>query len=198
MSLLLTLLPLLFLGTGCSPMPADPGAPTAAPSGERKNTFALVVKSLENPYMSTMYDGFRSACDELGAEALLLGPGANGNPNQAQVILNLIDQGVDAVAIAANDMEELSPALRRAKEAGISVVSLDSVVKPSERIVHIQQASPEIIGRVLIQACADDRRGRGIRHPYHHGFDAKPGQLGGMDASGAGGPPGAIRGYAAG
>ena len=154
---LLLLLPsffsLLFVA-GCSPPPSDPGGATETAPAKQKSTFALVVKSLENPYMSTMYDGFRGACDELGAEALLLGPGANGTPNQAQLIQNLIDQGVDAIAIAANDMEELSPALQRAKEAGIPVVSLDSVVKPNERIVHIQQASPEIIGRVLIQACA--------------------------------------------
>jgi rhamnose transport system substrate-binding protein len=114
----------------------------------------LVVKSLENPYMSTMYDGFRNACDELGATALLFGPGANASPDQARILLDLIDQGADAIAVAANDMEGISPMLQRAKAAGIPIVSLDSKVKPDERIVHIQQTSPEMIGRVLIQACA--------------------------------------------
>lgn len=44
-----------------------------------------------------------------------------------------------------------SPPFSKAMQAGIKVVSLDSDVNVEDRYVHIQQASPEMIGRVLIQ-----------------------------------------------
>lgn len=150
--LLIALLCLLLV-SGCAapPMPEE-DIQTQPPQEEI--TFALVVKSLENPYMSTMYDGFRTACEELGATPLLTGPGPSGTPDQHKIIEDLIDRQVDAIAIAANNMDDVSPMLQKAREAGIPVVSLDSMVKPEERAVHIQQTSPEMIGRVLIQACA--------------------------------------------
>jgi len=119
-----------------------------------ERTYAIVVKNTENPYMSVMYHGFQRACDALGAQAVLTGPGTNGEPTQAEILEALIAEGVDAIAVAANDMEEVSTMLHRAMEAGIPIVSLDSMVNPDERNVHIQQASPEMIGRVLIQAAA--------------------------------------------
>lgn len=117
--------------------------------------FALVVKSTENPYMACMYEGFRDACVELGDVPLLVGPDANGEPGQAELIHELIAQGVDAIAVAANDKNALSAELNDAIAADIPVVSLDSMVNPESRLVHVQQASPEMVGRVLIQAGAE-------------------------------------------
>ena len=141
----------LLLG-GCAVRGPEPAPSLPAAPAER--TYAIVVKNTENPYMSVMYDGFQRACASLGARALLTGPGANGEPTQAEILEALIAEGVDAIAVTANDMEEVSAMLRRAMEAGIPIVSLDSTVNPGERNVHIQQTSPEMIGRVLIQAAA--------------------------------------------
>ncbi|MCL1854204.1 MAG: substrate-binding domain-containing protein [Clostridia bacterium] len=141
----------LFLG-GCAAGRPEPAPDLPVESAER--TYAIVVKNTENPYMSVMYGGFQRACASLGAQAVLTGPGANGEPTQAEILETLIAEEVDAIAVAANDMEEVSTMLLRAMEAGIPIVSLDSMVNPDERNVHIQQASPEMIGRVLIQAAA--------------------------------------------
>lgn len=158
------ILGLLLLGTGCTSntiggVPGASSVPAAA--YDTPKVYALVVKNIENPYMQTMYDGFENACNEVGATAQLWGPGESGEPTQSQIIEELISQGVDAIAIAANDMDDVLPGLEKAMEAGIPVVSLDSVVRPQARIVHIQQASPEMIGRVLIQACAQMMDGEG-------------------------------------
>ncbi|MCL1795734.1 MAG: substrate-binding domain-containing protein, partial [Clostridia bacterium] len=147
----IALLGLIFV-TACAPAPVEKG--DDKPPQDTQKTFALVVKSLENPYMTTMYDGFRTACDEIGAIALLMGPGPAGMPDQSDVLSDLIEKRVSAIAIAANDMDEVSPMLQKARYAGLPVVSLDSMVKVDERVVHIQQTSPEVIGRVLIQAAA--------------------------------------------
>lgn len=141
----------LLLG-GCSVPPEE--TPPQAVKSSPAPVYAIVVKDTTNPYMERMCEGFAEACEELGAQALLTGPGAEGSPTQAEVLDTLLSEGVDAIIIAANDREEVSDALQRAIAAGIPVVSLDSMVNPEDRMVHIQQASPESIGRVLIQAGA--------------------------------------------
>lgn len=149
---LLTLLAACLLLTGCAaePPPAVPDPSEAAP----RPVYAIVVKDTGNPYMQRMAEGFFEACGELGVDARLVGPGDEGVKDQAELIQTLISEAVSAIAIAANDRTEVTAALQEAVAAGIPVVSLDSVVDPSDRMVHIQQASPEMIGRVLIQAGA--------------------------------------------
>lgn len=146
---LFIMLCLLLGGCAAPPEEAPPEeVQTAAP------VYAIVVKDTTNPYMERMYEGFAEACKELGAQAMLTGPGAEGTPTQAETLETLLAEGVDAIIIAANDREEVSDALQEAIAAGTPVVSLDSMVNPEDRLVHIQQASPESVGRVLIQAGA--------------------------------------------
>lgn len=123
--------------------------------------YAIVVKDTTNPYMTRMYEGFAEGCLALGAEARLAGPSGEGSPSQAECIRALTAEGVHAIAIAANDSGAVSDALKEALAAGIRVVSLDSTVDPNDRQVHIQQASPEMIGRVLVQAGAQMIGGEG-------------------------------------
>ena len=137
---------LCLLLTGCRAVAPLPMEEESAPPV----VYAIVVKDVENPYMQRMFEGFAKACEELGAEAWLTGP--EPDATQAETVSRLVDGHVAAIAIAANDPAEVSDALKKAMNAGIPVVSLDSMVYPGDRMVHIQQASPEMIGRVLIQA----------------------------------------------
>jgi len=122
---------------------------------------ALVVKDITNPYMQRMYDGFRAACEEFGAQAVLEGPDTPSISGQIDAIYALIEQKVSAVAVAANDADALEEALIAAMNNGIKVISLDSAVNAQSRILHIQPADPEVIGRVLIQAAFRMSRGSG-------------------------------------
>ena len=72
-----------------------------------------------------------------------------------------MNDGVDAIAVAANDRDVLSEVLSMAIQKGVKVVSLDSGVHVSDRMVHIQQAAPDILGRVLIQAAREMIKGEG-------------------------------------
>ncbi|NLF27903.1 MAG: substrate-binding domain-containing protein [Clostridiales bacterium] len=146
------------LCAGCEP-PPSPG-PSPAPASA-KRTYALVVKDVTNPYMRRMFEGFEEACAALGAEALFRGPEGATAEGQIAAVEELIALGADAIAVAANDRDALSEVLRRAIDAGIMVVSLDSDVNPEDRMLHIQQASPEVIGRVLVQAAREMIGGSG-------------------------------------
>ena len=127
--------------------PADEGEPLVP-------VLALVVKDVTNPYMQRMFEGFESACGEIGAQAVLSGPYTPSISGQIDAINQLIDAEVSAIAVAANDADALEDALTRAMASGIQVISLDSAVNANSRVLHIQQADPEVIGRVLIQAAS--------------------------------------------
>ena len=150
-------LALLLGGGGAQPQPA-PEAPLPVPEPP---VYAIISKEKSNPYMQNMADGFSAACRELGAEALCMGPDSYTAQAQIDIIDALIDRKVDAIVIAANDSDELQDALQRAMDEGIAVLSLDSAVNRESRMLHIQQADPEKIGRVLIQAACKMVDGEG-------------------------------------
>ena len=136
--------------------PADMPENTAAPK-----QYALVVKDVSNPYMQYICEGFENACAEIGVNAILAGPDSITNEGQIRQVEALIEAGVDAITIAVNDMDALSEVLGRAMDAGIPVISVDSSTRAADRMLHIQQASPEIIGRVLVQAAYEMIGGEG-------------------------------------
>jgi len=128
---------------------------------EGKATYVFVAKDVQNPYMQKVYEGFETACKEIGVEPLYRGPEAATPEKQIEIINQLVAQKVDGIAIAANDADALQPALTEAMDAGIKVISLDSAVNKDSRQTHIQQADPEKIGRGLIQAAYDMVEGEG-------------------------------------
>lgn len=124
-------------------------------------TYVFVAKDMQNPYMQKVYEGFNRACNEFKAKSLYLGPEAPTSQKQIEIIERLIELNVSGIAIAANDENELQPALSAAMDAGIKVISLDSAVNKDSRQVHIQQADPERIGRELIRSAHEIAEGSG-------------------------------------
>ncbi len=152
------LLPILLLGILLAlPLRA------MADANSRQPLYALVVKDQSNPYMIRMYEGFAEACALLDARCVMAGPDSldPDGQSQADAVWDLIGQGVAGIAVAANDEATLSAPLGEAKQAGISVVSVDSAVDPQSRQLHVQQADPEMIGRVLLQASRAMTGGQG-------------------------------------
>lgn len=123
--------------------------------------YAIIVKSTGNPFMEKMAEGFKTAIGEVGGEVIIKAPDQPTAEAQIQMIEELIAQKVDVIAISANDPDALQPALTKAMNAGIKVLSLDSAVNKDSRMVHIQQADPEQIGRVEIQAIYEMIGGKG-------------------------------------
>ena len=150
---------LMIVLTGCQP--AAQRQPETTPEPDPMPVFALVVKDTVNPYMQVMYAGFSKACGEVGATPVLAGPDENGSPKQEDSILSLLDEGVAAICVAANNRDEIADVLQTALERGVIVVSLDSAVYPEDRMLHIEQAPADVIGRVLVQAGNSILKGKG-------------------------------------
>src|SRR5690606_698880 len=97
---------------------------TAANAADVK--IALVVKSLGNGFFEAANKGAEEAAKELGdVEIIYTGPTTTTAEGQIEVINSLIAQGVDAIAISANDPDAVIPALKKAAQRGIKVISWD-------------------------------------------------------------------------
>jgi rhamnose transport system substrate-binding protein len=117
---------------------------------------ALVVKALGIGFFEAANKGAEEAAKELGdVEIIYTGPTDTTAEGQIEVINALIAQGVDAIAISANDPDAVAPALQKAMERGITVISWDSGVAKEGRQMHLNPSSPALIGNTIIKLAAD-------------------------------------------
>jgi rhamnose transport system substrate-binding protein len=129
----------------------------AASSAEAANVkIALVVKALGIGFFDAANKGAQEAAKELGdVEIIYTGPTKTTAEGQIEVINALIAQKVDAIAISANDKDALVPALKKAAERGIKVISWDSGVAPAGRLMHLNPSSNALIGNMCLKMAAD-------------------------------------------
>ncbi|MDR1569689.1 MAG: substrate-binding domain-containing protein [Oscillospiraceae bacterium] len=124
-----------------------------APAGEGL-LIGVVYKQSGNPYFQASVTGFQKAADELGFTFLHDGPDDGSSDGQIRIIENYISQGVDAIAVSANDPEALVSVLQEAKAAGIKVVSWDAAVVAAGRDLDVQPASAKSIGLTQLESIA--------------------------------------------
>lgn len=117
-------------------------------------TIGVVYKQTGNPFFEAAVKGFEEAQEELGFEFIHNGPADSSNEGQIQIIEGYIQQGVDAIAISANDAAGCVSVLQTAMEKGIKVVSWDSAVNPEGRDLNIDPSIAANIGRVEVEEIA--------------------------------------------
>jgi rhamnose transport system substrate-binding protein len=118
---------------------------------------ALVVKGLGIGFFEAANKGAEEAAKELGdVEIIYTGPTDTTAEGQIEVINALIAQKVDAIAISANDKDALVPALKKAMDRGITVISWDSGVAPEGRSMQLNPSSTPLIGNMIIKLAADN------------------------------------------
>jgi rhamnose transport system substrate-binding protein len=118
---------------------------------------ALVVKALGIGFFDAANKGAQEAAKELGdVEIIYTGPTTTTAEGQIEVINSLIAQKVDAIAVSANDADALVPALKKAMDRGIKVISWDSGVAKDGRMLHLNPSSNPLIGNMIIKLAADN------------------------------------------
>ena len=128
----------------------------ASPAMAAEKRIALVVKALGIGFFEAAAKGAEEAAKELGdVEIIYTGPTDTTAEGQIEVINSLIAQKVDAIAISANDRDALVPALKKAMQRGITVISWDSGVSPEGRAMHLNPSSNPLIGNMIIKLAAD-------------------------------------------
>ncbi len=126
------------------------------PAQAESKRIALVVKALGIGFFEAAAKGGEEAASEIGdVELIYTGPTDTTAEGQIEVINSLIAQKVDAIAVSANDQDALVPALKKAMQRGIKVISWDSGVAKDGRMLHLNPSSNPLIGNMIVKLAAD-------------------------------------------
>jgi ABC-type sugar transport system substrate-binding protein len=126
-------------------------------SGGKKITVAMMPKKTGVPYFTTCADGARACARELGKVELIYDGPSDGSAEKAASMINKWTlQGVDVIAVSPNDPDVLAPAMKKARDKGIHVITWDADAKPDDREFFVNQATAKDIGYALVDALAKD------------------------------------------
>ncbi|WP_131197008.1 rhamnose ABC transporter substrate-binding protein [Lichenihabitans psoromatis] len=107
-----------------------------------------------DPYFQVAKTGAEEAQKEMGGSVIQQAPSSATADAQIEFINNLVSQKVNVIAIAGNDANAVAPALKRARQQGVMVVSYDSDVAPAARTLFINQADSAKLGDQMLDAMA--------------------------------------------
>ncbi len=102
---------------------------SSSDAGSDKPEIALIMKSLANEFFKTMEDGAKSYQTGHSDQFSLITNGIKNETDLAQqvaLVEQMVARGVDAIVIAPADSKALVPALKRAQDAGITVINIDN------------------------------------------------------------------------
>ena len=142
---------------GCAASPQG----SSVKNKEDVRVYALVTKAQGNPYSDRMAEGFQQVIDEAGGNGIIARPSEATAEAQLDMLQDLIAQGVDSIAVAANDSDALSPTLQEARSQGIEISTVDSDVNAAARQIFVNQVSTKEIARTLVEAVYDISGGSG-------------------------------------
>ncbi|WP_333678109.1 autoinducer 2 ABC transporter substrate-binding protein [Muricomes intestini] len=91
--------------------------------GDKDYEIVVVPKDASNPWFVRMDTGVKEYAEDMGLNAYQKGTDEIDATKQAQLVQDLIAQGVDAICIVPVDPESIEPVLKQAKDAGIVVVA---------------------------------------------------------------------------
>lgn len=132
----------------------------AAPATGKQITVAMLPKKKGVPYFTSCSEGAMEAAKELGNVELIYDGPTSGDPAEAAKLIDQwTAQGVDVIAVSPNDPAVLGPAMKRARDVGVRVITWDADADPANREFLVNQATPEEIGFALVDAMAKDMGG---------------------------------------
>jgi ribose transport system substrate-binding protein len=107
----------------------DSSATQAPPSSLQKNFALALVAGVQNDaFYITMRRGAQARAKELGATLLFDAPAHFDAKLQTPIVNSMIARKVDALIVAACDKEAMIGPLKRAHDAGIKVISVDTYI----------------------------------------------------------------------
>ena len=101
-------------------------------------TIAWIPKSTDSTFWLAVKRGAEKAGKELGHEILYVGVQDQTNiAGQVNLVNDMVTRRIDGILIAATDAKALSPAVKKAIDAGVPVITLDSGVDPDTSLAYI-------------------------------------------------------------
>nr|WP_314615090.1 sugar ABC transporter substrate-binding protein [uncultured Pseudomonas sp.] len=121
--------------------------PFSAAHAEDKPKVALVMKSLANEFFRTMEDGAKDYQKAHADDFELVANGIKDETdtgNQIRIVEQMIATGTKAIILAPADSKALVPVVKKAMDAGITVVNIDNRLDPD--VLKSKQISVPFVG----------------------------------------------------
>ncbi|MVB12702.1 Autoinducer 2-binding protein LsrB [Caprobacter fermentans] len=155
---------------------ASSGASAAAGDKSVKGkTVVFIPKLTGNAFFESANAGAQEYSKQWGFTVDYQGSPNAAVADEVQVVNNAIASGADAICISSVDATGLDSALKKAKDAGMTVVTWDSDVSTDARALMVSQGTPDILGKMLVDMSADSLTKRGkdvakdaIKYCWHY------------------------------
>jgi fructose transport system substrate-binding protein len=120
---------------GGSPQSSATGASGAASTEAKAVKIGLVTKTDSNPFFVKLRESAQEEAKASGASVIALAGKFDGdNEGQVAAIENLIGQGVKGILITPNSSSGILTAIKKARDAGIVVIALDTATEPEDAV----------------------------------------------------------------
>jgi len=105
----------------------------AGVSAYAADTVGLITKTETNPFFVKMREGAEAKAKELGVTLISAAGKFDGdNDGQVAAIENLISAGAKGFAIVPSDSKAIVPTIKKARDAGLKVIVLDTPLDPMD------------------------------------------------------------------
>jgi rhamnose transport system permease protein len=148
-------------GAGGSSARASNGGSSPDTSAGKRVVVGMMPKSKGNAYFIACQKGAEEAAKEMNVEMLWDGPTSADPAEQNKIVETWITRKVDVISVAVENAGGLSTALKKARDAGIKVITWDADADKDARDFFCNQATPEGIGDTLLQTASDQMGGKG-------------------------------------
>ncbi len=132
----------------------------AMPAAAQDKTIATVVKIAGIQWFNRMEEGVKQFATDTGNNAFQVGPAQADPQQQAALLEDMIAQGVSAIAVVPMSPEAIEPVLKRAMEAGITVISHEAASQVNVNY-DIEAFKNEDFGANLMEQMATCMGGKG-------------------------------------
>jgi ribose transport system substrate-binding protein len=118
-------------------------------------SLAFVPKALNNPVFEITRAGAEDRVAELeGVSFRWVGPTTTDAAAQSQILDDLVVQGVNGICLSCNDPAALLPAINRAVDAGVALITWDADSPDSKRLTNVaidQEAAGFMAGEEMLK-----------------------------------------------
>lgn len=103
-----------------------------------------------DPVLCSHGERWQKAAEKFGVEYIQQGPTSTNAADQLRIFESFVNQGVNVVGVSPDDVETLKPAIAKARQQGVHVITSDADAAGSEREFYVAQAMDKDLGFTIL------------------------------------------------